>query len=484
MFPLQKTPAQAQLAAAALLCLALQASGASADSSSGDGKATFKSEVSRTAVTKMPAYTVEESNSAKTHTLFMGADISINLDKDLYGVKDVFGSNWVIEINGREKEISAKRAPLDLKITPSLKLTEASVTIQGFKRVQAYSFANDPSVRLTRGLTQAGSINSDLLAMSGNAQHIADTMASHNSGPFAGADDQFSANALMNTAEYAFANSHGQRGGGPTATQGSTAVLPDSPGLGAFDSAAAIGRAQFINPTAMANNAVSAQSAQIASAQTANGDEPAGKIASSGLDAMDVEFDVRSSKLLRNPYVVTMTRFRPPGAKPGMVQNMVYAQSLHPIDEHLSHVHFVEEGFPFGYELLDFQLHIYDRGVEIASNIAANRVELTREEAFEYVKMEYIGSHLKDTLPAVPAMGKLPSDLPSMLAEGRYAGSFYVRVSRDGLADRAYSDAACTREIGDAYLDSVVARIRFKPALDHGKPVDGVASLNLGKLAI
>jgi hypothetical protein len=470
--------------AAMLLCIALRAFGASPDSSAAGGTATLKSDVSRAAVTKMPVFTVEESKSEKTHTLFMGADISINLDKDLYGVKDVFGSNWVIEINGREKEISARRAPLDLKITPSLKLTEASVTIQGFKRVQAYSFANDPSVRLTRGLTQAGSINSDLLAMSGNAQHIADTMASHNSGPFAGADDQFSANALMNTAEYAFANQHGQRGGGPTATEGSTEVLPDSPGQSPFSSPADIGRAQFINPTAQANNAVSAQTAASSRLQTTNGDEPAGKIASSGLDAMDVEFDIRSSKVLQNPYVVTMTRFRTPTGKPGMVQNMVYAQSLHPIDEHLSHVHFVEEGFPFGYELLDFQLHIYDRGVEIASNIAANRVELTREEAFEYVKMEYIGSHLKDTLPAVPAMGKLPADLPSILATGKYAWPFYVRVSPDGLADKAFSDAACTREVGDAFLDSVVGRIRFKPALDHGKPVDGVASLNLSKLAI
>jgi hypothetical protein len=98
--------------------------------------------------------------------------------------------------------------------------------------------------------------------------------------------------------------------------------------------------------------------------------------------------------------------------------------------------------------------------------------------------MEYIGSHLKDTLPAVPAMGKLPADLPSILAAGKYAWPFYVRVSPDGLADKAFSDAACTREVGDAYLDSVVGRIRFKPALDHGKPVDGIASLNLSKLAI
>jgi hypothetical protein len=167
-----------------------------------------------------------------------------------------------------------------------------------------------------------------------------------------------------------------------------------------------------------------------------------------------------------------------------MVQNMVYAQSLHPIDEHLSHVHFVEEGFPFNYELIDFQLHIYNKGEEIATNIAADRVELTREEAFEYVKIEYIGAHPKDTLPAAPAMAKLPADLPAKLAAGKYAAAFYVRVSKDGLADEAFSDPACTRRIDDPYLDSVVKRVRFKPALNNGKPVEGVATLTLGKLAI
>ncbi len=93
------------------------------------GPASLKSEVSRSALTTMPAYTVEEPLSAKTHTLFMGADIAINLDRDLYRVRDVFGSNWVIQINGREKEISSKQAPVNLKITPSLKLTETSATI-------------------------------------------------------------------------------------------------------------------------------------------------------------------------------------------------------------------------------------------------------------------------------------------------------------------------------------------------------------------
>jgi hypothetical protein len=439
----------------------------------------LRSEVSRAAVTTMPAFTVDEAKSAKTHTLFMGADIAINLDRDLYSVRDVWGSNWVIDINGREKEIAANRAPLNLKITPTLKLTENSVTIVGFKRVQAYSYANDPSVRLTKGLSQSGALGNDLMANAQNMQHRVDVAASNNmggAGVFVGADDQFSANAMLNTAKYLYSDLHSNKvgPGGMPLTAG-TAPTADSNTSGAnigesAQQVAEVGYAQQNFVGALRN--------------TENGNEPAGKIATSGLDAMDVEFDVRSSKPLQNPYVVTMTRFKTRNGNAGMVQNLVYAQSLHPIDEHLSHVHFVEEGFPFNYELLDFQLHIYNRGEEIATNLAADRVELTREEAFEYVKMEYLGAHKTDTLPASPAMARLPADLPEKIVQGKYGAPFYVRVSKEGLADKAYSDSGCIQRIDDPYLESVVKRIRFKPALSSGKPVDGIAVVNLGKLAI
>jgi hypothetical protein len=430
----------------------------------------FKTDVSRAAVTTMPAYTVEEAPSTKTHTLFMGADIAINLDKDLYHVKDVWGSNWVIDINGHEKEISAKQAPVNLKITPNLKLTEISATIVGFRRVAAYSYANDPSVRLTRGLNQSAVMNNDLMAVAQNAQNRVDALNNKEFAQFAASDDQFSANAMMSTAQYAYSNSH--KDGGLSASH---VPLPSSTAPTTINNAYGTGDI---------NVGIAATAAASAGSQTMNGNEPIGKIATGGLDAMDVEFDIRSAKPLHNPYVVTMTRFRTTGGKAGMVQNLVYAKSINPIDEHLSHVHFVEEGFPFNYELLDFQLHIYNRGVEIATNIAADRVELTRDEAFEYVKMEYVGSHLNDTLPATPAMARLPADLPSKLAQGKYTESFYVKVSKDGFADEAYSDPACTQRIDDAYLDSVVKRVRFKPALNKGKPVDGVATLKLGQLAI
>jgi hypothetical protein len=111
-------------------------------------------------------------------------------------------------------------------------------------------------------------------------------------------------------------------------------------------------------------------------------------------------------------------------------------------------------------------------------------VELTRDEAFEYVKMEYLGSHRGSTLPAVPAMGQLPADLPTRLAAGKYAETFYVRVSKDGVPEDVFADAACTKKVDDAYIVTLLGRVRFKPALAEGKPIEAVAPLNLNKLTI
>jgi len=213
--PRRKVIHSAGLTAARLLIPALSAVAASlctlpAEAAAQDTDA-FKTDISRTAVTTLPAYTVEEQQSTKTHTLFMGAEIAISLDKDLYPVRDVLGSNWVIDINGREREISAKEAPIKVKITPTLKLTEASATIQGFKRVQVYSFANDPSTRLTKALTQAGVTNVMLQGVAQDAQNLAQTASNKALGGaaiLAGADNQFGAAAQLYTAQTAPAATH------------------------------------------------------------------------------------------------------------------------------------------------------------------------------------------------------------------------------------------------------------------------------------
>jgi hypothetical protein len=406
-------------------------------------------------------------DAAKTHTLFMGADISVNLDKDVYPVHDVVGSSWVVVINGKEHVISANRAPTNLKIVPTLKLTEVAATITGFARTAAYSYDNDPSVRITRGLSKTAETNADLLAVADNAQHVADAVQNKALGPMAAwaTSDytQFGATAMMLTAQTVGARTHPAK-----AIPGSAGAPPST-----------------LTSTTLGSGAdIANEMAASAAAQTTNASEPTQRLTTQGHDAMDVEFEISAVRPLYNPYVVTMTKFRTPTSKPGEIKTLVYAKSLDPIYTKATRVHFTEEGFPFEYEMVDFQLHIYDRGQEIATNLSSKRVELTRDEAFEYVKIEYVAAHRGETLPAAPAMGKLPAELPTRLAAGKYSEKFFAKVSKDGLADEAYADEKCSKKIEDPFLEAVVRSIRFKPALDHGKPVDGIATLDLNKLQI
>jgi hypothetical protein len=61
---------------------------------------------------------------------------------------------------------------------------------------------------------------------------------------------------------------------------------------------------------------------------------------------------------------------------------------------------------------------------------------------------------------------------------------FYVKVSKDGLPVDAYVDESCSHKVEDPYLQSVIRDIRFHPALDKGRPVEGIALLKFGDLRL
>jgi hypothetical protein len=201
-------------------------------------------------------------------------------------------------------------------------------------------------------------------------------------------------------------------------------------------------------------------------------------------DAMDVAFEISSEKPLDRPYVVIIVQYHPTTGKPGQVGSWVYARALEPIGREPTKIRIEQGGFPPGFELQNFQVHLYNRGEEIATTAAPKRMELTREEALQYVIIEYVSSHKGATLPPTPAMGKLPADLPARLANNQFQQTYYVKVAKDGKPSEAFSDESCSRTVDDPYLQSVVKNIRFKPALEKGKPVDGIAPLNLSHLPI
>jgi hypothetical protein len=371
---------------------------------------------------------------SKTYTLFQGENIFVGQGGDVHPVRDVNGGSWVIVIGGEQQLVSAKNGPIGMKVTPAQKLTDISATITDLKSDRGYTFANDPAVKLTQNLNNGAVINI--------GEHTAANQAT----------------ALSNAA-----------------------VSASSMGVnkGSADGA---GTPASVNPaTSQAANSTHQTSAQ---ATNISGGDLAYIGTAGDFDALEVLFDVTSEKPIQTPYFVVITKFHALNAPEGASQNLIYAKALDPITSNVSHVKFEQGGFPPGYQLLSFELHLYNNGVEIATNVSPERSTLSEDEAFTYVKTKYIAAHKGETLGAAPVMGSLPTDLSSMIAAGKYTDTVYVRVSKDGFATAAYVDAACTQKIDDSYLDTVVHGIRFKPALAQGEPVAGVAPLNLSRIRI
>lgn len=369
-----------------------------------------------------------DSAEAKTYTLFEGNNIAVGQGKEVYPVRDVNGGSWVVMIDGKEVLVSGKSGPISMKVTPTQKLSDISVTFANLQTERAYTFNNDPTVRMTR-------------AMGRTAQLTAGYEAAANQAAAAQASAPTVSSATVT--------------GAP---EGSAGSIP--------------------SPAGIANQAAFTASKSAGADLMRTGANAVG----GDFDALDVSFEISSTTPLTAPYMVTTTRIHEVDSPEGSFRNVVSARALEPVTARPVKVKYQQANFPFGYQLEGFEIHIYDGGREVASSVAPKRQEFTLDQAFEYVRNKYLDTHKTATAPATPVMGDLPRDLAAQVATGKYFAPVYVKVSAEGMAQDAFSDAACTTKIDDPFVNSVVRGIRFQPALDAGKPVEGTVPLNFSKL--
>jgi len=373
------------------------------------------------------------ANSAeKTHTLFLGADFSLEQHREFFQVEGVADGSFVIKVKNESVVVPVQKSPVNLKVNLAFKLTEKSALITGLKDERTYTPANDPDRKFATALADAEGLNATW-------QSSVNTTA-----------------AIKNEIDLKFAH-YQPNPMDPLANSAVNQALQTS-------------RDNY-------NAAVIAPGSNLLPVGSQTERDEA-------FDAISVSFAISAERPLSRPYVVIIARYHEGGAKPDATHNWIYARALEPISREPRKVTITQGGFPPGFELDGVQVHLYDNGEEIATNVAPKRVPLTREEAFQYVLLEYIGSHKGATLPATPAMGKLPADLPGRLAAGELNQAFYVKVSKDGKVTDAFLDESCSRKAEDPYLVSVVKNIRFKPALEKGKPIDGIAEVKLNQLAL
>ncbi len=377
-----------------------------------------------------PAAEGVAGSSAKTHTLFMGVDIAVEHEKLFRRVREVSGSSWVVNVNGRPEFIPANKHALNLKVEQSLKLTEATATLANLKAERTYTPGSDPK-------TQAMRTQLHLQAFTTEQQMVAERELQREVDRVAWAT---------------------------LAKDATPTVPPPDPAKATanLDAMANVAHGQMT--TAQFNQAIAEE-----------------QLKKELFDAISVEFEISAPKPLPNAYLIVVAQFREKGAPPSTMRNWIYAQMLDYVDETPRPVSIRRGGLPRGFELDKVDVHIYDQGREVATNVSPKRVELTREEAFQYIVIEHIGNNKGKTLPAMPVMATVTPELRQRLRDGEGQQVYYVSVSKDGKVTEVFEDDAYSKPVGDGFFAQTVKRIWFKPALDNGNPVDAKTSVDVTK---
>lgn len=383
----------------------------------------------------MPVRAAESgSGSSGTHVLFMGADLAVQQGKKFYRVEDVDGSEFVITVGEKSRFVRTRLQSNHLKINPALKISPVSVRLDELQGGPGYTPANDPRHKFN---ARSGA--------QGGAQAARDWAETRH-------------NEAVISLEAAKA--------GP-----STEAFKKN----YEDIIVAEGHNMAVAGQHLGSDLVSLPNMANALAL---------ELAEGNYDMVDVSFKVSSPEPLDDPYMVVLVEFSPRDAKPGETSMLIHAKALDPIGPEPKYVRMREAGLPIGFKFERFEVRIYNRGQEVATNTSPKRVELTHAEAQQYLLMDHLAAHKSDSVPASAVPGSLPPGWRARLSPEQLQRVCYARVSKEGALLGVYADAGASLPLGDEQIVTALAGSLFKPALHQGRPLDGVAEVRLADLTL
>ena len=412
---------------------------------------------------------------AKPYVLFMSTDVAVERNQKLYPIKDVSGRDFIVSADGHKVSVPMTGGGAHrIEFQHALTLARTSASLTGLNSGRAYTPGNDPVMqRQIKSVEASAAIGDNASLAEGQA------LANANGGYVIGnippqRMTAGQANQINNDAQTALkagiANGVGGLAlAGLQSAAGHSAALADN-----LNNVATATAAQQMDADRLNSTVTDAAFARLHAEEDR---------ALELFDAVEVRFEVASAAYLEKPYVVVITRFHTRDDKPGVARNAVYAKALNAIGAQPTKVELLHGGFPPGFEIEDLQVHLYNEGKEIPTEVAQKRVPLSRDEAFEYLQIDYFRGHKDDTLPATPAVGRPDRPELTRLGSKQSNAVYYVKVDKKGRPGGAYVDEDCSQP-ADVAVAALAGAVRYYPALEHGKTVDGVAHLVLSHLEL
>jgi hypothetical protein len=397
---------------------------------------------------------------AKPYVLYMRTDVAVELDKKLYPIKDVSGRDFIISVGGQKEAVPMGGGQHRIEFKYLLTLAPATASLTGLKTERTYTPGTDPRMVRQREAAMTNAVLGDNRALA-EANFIKNFQ-----GGFFGYPER--AGSLVSRG-----NVGGPGGAGQTSASVGMAMGQASAGNAAPDPSMDDKATAAFSSMTQSEAMMSSDLGQVGGSRGRAESDLAKQL----FDAVAISFEVSSKVFLEKPYLVVTTRFHEKDAKPGEVCSGVFAKALDSIGTHPTRIEVLHGGFPPGFELDELQVHLYNEGKEVPTDVAQKRVPLTREEAFEYLKIDYFRGHKGETMPATPAVGRPERlELARLMPKQREA-AYFVQVDKTGHpVGGVYIDEECSQPAEEA-VAVLAAPVRYYPALNQGKAVDGVARL-------
>lgn len=385
---------------------------------------------------------------SQPYVLYMRTDVSVEQHKKLYPVKDVSGRTFIVADGAQLVTVPMVGEPHRIEFGHALTLVRASASLSDLVTERAYTPANDPKMRRMRDAVRAEAAMGDKASLA-EGKYIA---------------------ALNKNYVLVDANAKAPDGSPLNGAAASAAAIDQAAAAQAAEAFNSMSQAETLRESNLASGAFARLAAE-------------NDLAQEMFDAVSIRFTVSSDVYLEKPYLIAITRFHTRDDKPGEARSAVYARALEPIGSKPAKIDVLQGGMPRGFEIEEVQVHLYDNGREIPTEVSPKRVPLSRDDAFEYLKIEYLSGHKGDTLMATPALGRPTKEQRLQLTPNQWKAYYYAKVSKDGVPTATFADEACSEPV-EGMLGELVKNVRYYPALEKGRQVEGTARLSLRELPL
>ncbi len=198
-------------------------------------------------------------------------------------------------------------------------------------------------------------------------------------------------------------------------------------------------------------------------------------------DAFEVTFRLSAREELRDTFGLLRMVVRDP-ANPQQPLSVLKFFPLRRVGPASRKVSILQTGLPAGFVVDSFTVHIYSEGDELPTNLSANRMDLSIDEAQQFLILRHCQRNRNASIPAEIIPDLIPPEVRTWLASLHTDATIDLEIDRNGRLTKVNAVQG-NADLSPAEIETKLHDVRFFPALLKGVPADSKGTFGLLEFA-